>query len=273
MNLRNKGLFQSFLSTLYSVLQVCILLYFVYGALFYFLSDSVLYQPPRPTLFHDTEKTIKIPIKNDISISAVYLPHPQAEYTILFSHGNAEDLGYLLPYLQLYRQHGFSVFAYDYQGYGTSLGVPSEKNTYQDIMAAYQYLTKTLNVAPDKIILLGRSLGAGPSLYLAKREPVKALILESAFVSAYRVKTIWPIYPFDKYPNLQLAKETKVPTLIIHGTHDSIIPLWHGQKLFAALPGKKAAFWVDNADHNNVLEVAQNAYWQKISDFINSLSK
>jgi abhydrolase domain-containing protein 17 len=37
---------------------------------------------------------------------------------------------------------GFSVFAYDYRGYGTSNGTPSEQNAYQDTDAAYIYLTQ-----------------------------------------------------------------------------------------------------------------------------------
>ncbi|HAX79930.1 MAG TPA: hypothetical protein DCY88_29865 [Cyanobacteria bacterium UBA11372] len=86
---------------------------------------------PQPSTYEDTQDIIKLTTANGVSISAIYLPNPKAKYTILYSHGNAEDLGYGLPMLKELRDIGFSVFAYDYQGYGTSRGTPSEANAYQ----------------------------------------------------------------------------------------------------------------------------------------------
>lgn len=252
------------------ILQYIIIGYLLLGAGFYFLSDFIMFQPPRAN-YQDSSIIIKIPVENGTKLSAIYLPNPKAKYTILFSHGNAEDLGQLYPFLQLFHQQGFAILAYDYEGYGTSEGNSTEKNTYHDIQAAYQYLTKTQGISPNRIIVFGRSLGTGPSVYLANESPIKALILESPFVSAYRVYTVIRIFPFDKYPNLDRISHLQIPLLVIHGTKDSIIPAWHGKKIFEASNGFKQAYWVKGADHNNIYDIAQENYWLAIHHFVQQL--
>lgn len=253
------------------LLYTCII-YVVSAFLFFFLSDSILFQPPRFNPIQNMPATLSLPLPNGNQLSAIYLPNPQAKYTLLVSHGNATDLNYSLSFLNNLRDHGFSVFAYDYQGYGASTGKPSEKNTYVDITTAYEYLTKNLHIPAQHIIALGHSLGAGPSIYLARNFKIGGLIIESPFVSAYRVKTILPLFPFDKYPNLQVISKIQVPVLLIHGTEDSIIPVWHGEKIFAAIQSPKQAYWVKGADHNGLLEYDPHHYWEAIDNFISSLN-
>lgn len=255
-----------------ALLQLSLIGYVLTALLFWTLSDGVLFQPPSlpPQAIPNT---IQIPLANHQNLSAVYLPNPGARYTILFSHGNAEDLSTLYPFLKLLTEHGYAVFAYDYPGYGQSTGKPSERGTYQAIDAAYQYMTTELNIPADHILLYGRSLGAGPTIELASHSPCAGLILESAFVSAYRVYTYLPLIPFDKYRNLHKIAAITVPILLIHGTHDSVIPIWHSKKLFAHATSPKQAYWVEGASHNNVLSAAKTAYWQAINHFVTSLTK
>src|SRR5215813_8849549 len=106
------------------------------------------------------------------------------DFTVLFSHGNAEDIGDDESLLERIRAAGFAVFAYDYQGYGTSEGRPSERHAYEDELAAYNFLLQSMHVPGSRIIALGRSVGSGPACDLASRHPVAGLILESAFTSA-----------------------------------------------------------------------------------------
>jgi len=170
---------------------------FVYARVF---GDRIIFQPPRST-YQDTSEIIKL-TSGGLSISAIHLQNPNAANTILFSHGNAEDLGTLRPTLEELRKLGFSVFAYDYRGYGTSSGSSSEETTYQDVDAAYDYLTRVEKIPPGRIIALGRSLGGAIAIDLAARKPLGGLIVESSFVSAYRVLTRFPIYPFDQFKSL-----------------------------------------------------------------------
>lgn len=256
-----------------TLLQTIFFIYVLLALSFWLLADGVLFQPPKHNAKIAPHQAITIPLANQQTLSAVYLPNTKARYTILVSHGNAEDLFSLMPFLTLLQQHGFAVLAYDYPGYGASTGKPSEANTYQAIQAAYQYLIAALDVKPQQIIVFGRSVGTGPSTELASHYPSAGLILESPFLSAFRVYTRWPIFPFDRYNNISKIPSIKVPILLIHGTHDSVIPLWHGQKIFDAIKSPKQAFWVEGASHNNVLAISQASYWQAIQQFVASLNK
>lgn len=233
----------------------------------YFISDSMIFLPPRAGYQNSPELT-KLLTADGTSIFAYYLPNKNAKYTLLVSHGNAEDIGYMLPFLIEMRDHGFAVFAYDYHGYGLSGGKPTETNTYLDIDAAYAYLTQDLHIAPESIIVYGHSIGAAVTLDLAVRQPVAGVILQGAFVTAFRVMTRIPLFPFDKYNNLKKIKLLKSPLLMIHGGIDGIIPIWHGKKLYDEAVVPKEFYVVKNAGHNDVAVKASEEYWQTITNFI-----
>lgn len=244
-----------------------ILFIYTFLCLYVFLiADSKIFLPP-PASYQDSREILKLTSGEDIKISAIYLRHPKATYTILFAHGNAEDLGNITPVLQKLYSLGFSVFAYDYRGYGTSQGKPSEENAYRDIDTAYNYLTQTLRIAPDRIIVYGRSVGGGSAVDLAARKAVGGLIMESSFTSAFRVILPFPILPFDKFPNIEKIKGVNSPVLVIHGKADDTIPFSHGEKLFAAAGQPKLYLWVDEAGHNDVMWVGEKEYDKSLREF------
>ena len=236
----------------------------------YFVSDHMIFLPPRIG-YKNTENFYKLTTADGETIYALYLPNKKAKYTLLVSHGNAEDIGHLWPFLQEMQSHGFAVFAYDYHGYGLSSGKPTEHNTYLDINAAYDYLTQRLNVAPENIIVYGYSVGAAVALDLAVRKPVAAVILQGAFVTAFRVMTRIQLIPFDKFDNLKKIKQLKCPLLMIHGTADNVIPFWHGQKLYKAAVVPKQFYRVEGAGHNDIVVVAGKEYWNTIKNFVKKL--
>lgn len=244
-----------------------LLYYFIFSGILYFLADYAMFPVPKSS-YVDSYNILKLNTKDGKKISAIYLPNPKAKYTILFSHGNGEDLGSISLFLKTYQQKGFSVFSFDYHGYGTSQGQPSEKNTYLDIEAAYLYLTQNLNILPDHIILHGRSLGTGPVIELGTRTPIKAVILESAMLSAFRILTYIPLFPFDKFRNYQKISALKVPILFIHGTKDKVIPFWHGQNLYKMSTASKYFFRVEGAGHNDIQLIAGDSYWNAIIEFV-----
>ncbi len=247
-----------------------IFVYVAIGVWGYFFSNSLIFQP-QPATYSDNSEILKLKSANGMLISGVYLPNEQAKYTILYSHGNAEDLGDIRPALQEIQAMGFAVFSYDYQGYGTSGGQPTVERSYQDIDAAYHYLTQTLGIPPNQIIIYGRSVGGGPSVDLAARQPVAGLILESTFVSAFRALTKVPLYPFDKFENLAKIKQVNCPVLVMHGTEDEVVRFWHGQALFAAAPEPKRSLWVEGAGHNDVMWVAGDRYSAALQEFVELL--
>ena len=252
-----------------------ILLLFIFDMFFSFTyAGSLIFYPPEAS-YSDDSNIIKIEVENKQSISAINIPSPNSQYTLLFSHGNAEDIGQNLDFFRLCQKNGFSVFAYDYRGYGTSDGQPSELNTYQDILAAYHYLTEKLHTDPNDIIVYGRSVGSGPSCYLASREPVGGLILESAFTSISRV-AIGMSLPFDPYNNLSRIQKVRCPVLVIHGKRNSIVPFRHGQVIYEAANEPKMNYWVENAGHNDLFYQAGSEYWSRIrafQDMLNNFQK
>lgn len=254
-----------------SLLLIPVCVYLGLLLIAWFFPDKVIFQP-QPSSYKNGSEVIKIKTQNGETISAKFYENPAAEYTILFSHGNAEDIGDVEPIILYLRDSGFAVFAYDYRGYGTSEGTPSEKKAYEDIDAAYRYLTGELKIPPARVILHGRSLGGGVAVDLASREPVAGLILESTFTTAFRVVTYIPLLPFDKFENINKLARVNCPVLVIHGKQDRTIPFSHGEKLFAAAPGVKLSFWVDDADHNNLFDTARGSYLKTIRDFAKNLN-
>ncbi len=248
---------------------------FVYVGMLIFAfscADQIIFQPPEAG-YEESSELIKIETASGELICAYHLTNPDAKYTILLSHGNAEDIGMDGFVNEMFKQHGYNVFAYDYRGYGLSEGRPSEATSYEDVEAAYNYLVTVLEARPDRIISLGRSVGSGPATYLASKQKVAALILESPFVSAFDVMPIGKLLPFDKFNNLDRIDEIDCPVLIVHGTADKVIPFEHSQRLFTAAKEPKMNLWVDSAGHNELYSVAGEDYWQTLGKLTDTIEK
>lgn len=249
-----------------SMLLIPLLIYLALFIFALFFSDRIIFQPPASG-YQDTSAVLKLTSRNGKRLSAVYLPNEKARYTILYSHGNAEDLGGLRPILDEICKLGFNVFAYDYQGYGTSEGRASETCAYEDVEAAYDYLTTEMGLAPGQIISYGHSVGSAVAIDLAARKPVGALICESAFITAFRVVTRMPILPFDKFKNLAKIGKVNCPVLIAHGKQDRVVASWHGEKLFALARQPKRLFLIERAGHDDVMMFAGKQYLEALREF------
>lgn len=243
-----------------------LLIYALFAIYVYFRADSMIFLPQSAS-YQDTTDILKISVSDTEQISALYLPNSSSQYTLLYSHGNAEDLGDIRPVLERLHSWGFSVFAYDYRGYGTSDGQPSERRAYQDIETAYRYLTEQLQVPPEQVILYGRSLGGASVIDLATRYPVAGLILESTFTSAFRVVVPFPLLPFDKFSNLSELQKIDCPVLVMHGHADQTIPISHGQTLYEAASEPKMSLWVAEASHNDFTWTAGERHQQALLSF------
>lgn len=162
--------------------------------------------------------------KYGLKVPVLILTHPNAKYTIVYSHGNATDCGAMFPMYCMMATHlQVNVVGYDYTGYGASMefgNPPTEKQTYRDIKAVYQYcLDAKLVTDPAKeLVLYGQSVGSGPSCYLASQKPVAGLILHSPILSGLRVITDSRMLAcFDIFPNVNRVRKIKVPLFVIHG--------------------------------------------------------
>jgi fermentation-respiration switch protein FrsA (DUF1100 family) len=253
------------------VLRVIAIVYVVAAAALWLLGNRLMFLPGPASYRDDLAGLVRIPADGG-ALAAVWLPNPAARFTLLYSHGNAEDLGDDLPLLRALHAHGFAVLAYDYRGYGLSPGRPTERGAYADEAAAYAWLVREQQVPPGRIIVHGRSLGGGPAAELASREPVAGLVLESTFTTALSVSAWGRIFPFDWFRSARRLRDVRCPVLVIHGTADEVIPFAVGQRLYRAAREPKQALWVEGAGHDDLVEVAGERYWQALQRFADSLA-
>jgi fermentation-respiration switch protein FrsA (DUF1100 family) len=250
-------------------MKVLLALFLAYGGLALaarFLASRALYYPEMASREAPSDvKRVRDSKGNEIA--TLHLPNPNAAFTLWFFHGNAESLGDLEPMLRALHAAGYAVFAFDYPGYGVSTGVPSEASLYESARVARTYLRDELKVTAEQTLIYGRSLGSGPAVQMATEEKVGGLILQSAFVSVYRVVTRWRILPFDLYENERKLAQVATPVLVMHGKSDEVIPFRHGEALYHAASAPKRHFWVAGARHNDFIPVAGPDYWNALREF------
>mmetsp|Transcript_109059 Transcript_109059/g.326192 ORF Transcript_109059/g.326192 Transcript_109059/m.326192 type:complete len:243 (-) Transcript_109059:76-804(-) len=192
---------------------------------------------------------------NGLRISAVHIKKNSSK-TILYSHGNAEDLGQILHYIDhMADTCGVDVFAYDYCGYGLSEGDPSEENCYQSINAAYDHLKR--QVRPARIVAFGRSIGSGPTVDLVSRHPeISGMVLQSPLESGgravlgYGVSTVF--YRMDIFRNYEKVDKVECPVLVMHGTNDAVVPHANGVAIHGACKRAVEPLWVEGRGHNDM---------------------
>lgn len=155
------------------------------------------------------------------------------EITLLFCHGNAEDIGsYQNTIRRMSQGYRANICIFDYTGYGLYGNAggspkPSETDLFRNIWNVYDFLWRRYDVPKNKIIIFGRSLGSGPACYLVERvsnDAVKplGLLLSSGMKSAAKTVTSFPV-PGDIFTNYKRARQITLPTLIVHGDNDRVI--------------------------------------------------
>ncbi|MBT8036235.1 MAG: alpha/beta hydrolase [Verrucomicrobiae bacterium] len=219
-------------------------------------SDLIIYQPPTAGYSENDPQIHTAVSSSGIRIGLFHLPAKPGMPTLLWSHGNAEDIGYLADRFQSFHARGYGILAYDYPGYGISEGKPDEDNCYEACQTAWDHLTSQLNVPQDQIIIYGQSVGSGPSVWLASRVDTAGLMLVSPFVSAFRAVTRIPLFPGDRFNNIHRIPDIKTPLLVVHGDQDQVIGPWNGRKLYKLHNGPKKFLNIPNAGHNDIYLVA-----------------
>lgn len=250
------------------------------------LVDSILFQPPPPSRLKEN-KIIWLRTALGNKIPAFHIEYTSsktqqtAPITFLYSHANAEDLGCIYPWCKyLSRQLKVNIFAYDYTGYGlaTEEGKPNESQCYSDIDAAYDYLRLRLHVPAEQIVLYGRSLGSGPSCYLAAEtsvaddeETVGGLILHAPFLSVFRIViesgcTLMG----DQFPNVDYISNVETPTLLIHGMVDKVVPSHHSETLYKRLQDdyRTPPLFIEEMGHNNVQLVVRDLFLDHLREYL-----
>lgn len=189
---------------------------------------------------------------------------------VLFFHGNGGNRGHRTYDCELFAQCGADTIIFDYRGYAENGGKPTEEGLHNDARAAWKFTTDELNIDPNRIFIVGVSLGGGVATRLAvdlcrAGTPPRGLMLRSTFSSMVDTASwnYWylpvRLVLIDRYMSVDHAPDVTCPVLQIHGNADRIVPIKSGKKLFAAFREKssnnvqKTFVELDGADHNGVL--------------------
>ncbi|QHI34973.1 2-succinyl-6-hydroxy-2,4-cyclohexadiene-1-carboxylate synthase [Kordia antarctica] len=193
---------------------------------------------------------------------------------IIYFHGNAQTLEYWGKWAEkLSQQYNYDVVVMDYRGYGKSTGKRSHKAMLGDGLLFYDYCKTKFSEA--EITIFGRSLGGAFATHVAKKSSAKLLLLESTFTSVTAIanKRFWflPIGWLLQYPfqNDQNIAQITLPTYIIHGTNDVIIPYKHGQKLYEKSGSNTKKFYtIKDGFHNNL--ISHPTYFEALDEILNT---
>ncbi|HKA19528.1 MAG TPA: alpha/beta hydrolase [Blastocatellia bacterium] len=197
---------------------------------------------------------------------------------VLWFHGNAGNISYRYDMIRAMMDIPVQVFIIDYRGYGKSEGTPSEKGLYLDAQAAWDYLISVRKIEPQRIVILGKSLGGVPAIDLATRVKPAGLIVQSSFTSASDMaKRIMPFLPrfllHTRMDSINKIVSVQCPKLFIHSRADEIVPYELGQKLFEAACEPKEFYEVKGSPHNSTYLIGGKPYLAALRRFIESVKQ
>lgn len=221
--------------------------------------------------------TIRIMVEKDVAVGCRLYPAATDAPNILYFHGNGETVPDYDYEAHLYRKRGLNLFVADYRGYGFSDGEPGCSSMIKDAHPIFRGFRGLLQERgfTEGIFVMGRSLGSAPAIEVAYRygDELKGLIVESGFASGrnqFRRLGVSHLFDGDAigFGNDVKIREITIPTLIIHGEEDTIIPASEGHALLK-LSGasKKSSFFVAHAGHNDLLVEARDEYMSAIQEF------
>ena len=247
----------------------------------YFGQAGMLYLPDLPSreLVASPQEiglnyeNIELRTEDGVRLHGWHIPAVSTRGTLLFFHGNAGNISHRLDSIRIFHKLNLSVFIFDYRGYGRSEGSPSEAGTQSDARAAWRFLTEERGIAPGKIIVFGRSLGAAVAAQLATHTQPGALIIESAFTSVPDVaaEIYWwlPVRwltRFD-YATRDYVAQGQGPVLVVHSPEDEIIPYRHGEAIFTAAHAPKEMLRL-RGGHNDGFLLSGEHYVQGLDGFL-----
>jgi uncharacterized protein len=209
-----------------------------------------------------------------VKTHAWWVPREDAEFAILFLHGNAGNLSHRGLHLRALPAAGASVLALDYRGFGKSEGRPSEAGLYRDADAAFEWLIQQ-GFSKERIVLHGESLGGAVAVHTAAHRGCGGLVLEGAFSSAADVAGgIIPIVGpllVKEFNSVEKIGRVDCPVLMIHGGNDTVIEDRHARKLFEAANPPKEFWSLPGASHEDVVVIAGDQYVRRLGGFLESL--
>jgi uncharacterized protein len=268
--------------TLNIIAMMC-LAYLGLALVLYYMQPRFLYDPVREIPYTPAElgldfEEVYFRTGDRLRLHGWFVPAQNSEFTVLYCHGNGGNMMYFLETVNFLNKLGLNCFVFDYRGYGSSQGEPTENGTYLDVRAAYRWLTKKKGVAPERIILFGWSLGGSIAAYLAGKVKPAGLVIESAFTSYRDIgRKFYPYMPVKwfarfNYPTVDYVRRVKCPVLIIHSRNDEMIPFEFGLEICDAANEPKQFVEIFGG-HNDGFFVSSEAYKKAWTNWLGSLKQ
>jgi fermentation-respiration switch protein FrsA (DUF1100 family) len=246
-----------------------------------------IFYPNYPGRLEGDWKPASLPVENvslttsdGVKLHGWWIPAPDAKFTFLAFHGNASNIANRADVYRFLHQTPANLLAVEYRGYGRSEGSPSESGVYRDAAAAYNYLVQTKGIAPRTIISFGQSLGTTVAAHLAANSEVGGVILEAPFPSlssmARRVFWFLPgvgLAVAGQFRTEKRLQEIRAPILIVHCTHDPVVPPELAEEVYAAAKSPKFVLRVAGECHEESSLMAPEQYRAALQSFLTSISK
>ena len=224
-------------------------------------------------------------VEEGIRIGCRFYKSSPQDPSLLYFHGNGETVGDHDGIAPLYNQRGINLFVVDYRGYGSSGGTPTFSNMIHDAHTISKVFGKIIEREGyhKTLFVMGRSLGCMPAINLAfhYQDSIHGLIVESGWANNFR-----RLWGYLKPSEIEAISDEKVtflsklkmqsiciPTLIIHGERDTLVPLQEAEELYQNSGAEdKSILIIPNADHNNLIILGQDQYFQTIETFVKAHS-
>jgi hypothetical protein len=246
--------------TLVVVLVVALLL-----ALVWLGQRRLVYLPDRATVppvasYFPEGRDARLVTSDGLALGGWYLAATAGTdrgFTVLVAPGNGGNREGRAPLAAALAEAGFAVLLFDYRGYGGNPGRPTEAGLAADVRAAYDYLVDEQAVRPERLIYFGESLGGGVVAELATERPPAGLLLRSPFTDlAAAGATHYPFLPvrlmlWDRYPVAEYVAEVAVPTAVVYGSRDRIVPPEQSREVAQRAAGPTLVTEIPGAGHND----------------------
>jgi fermentation-respiration switch protein FrsA (DUF1100 family) len=238
--------------------------------------------PAPPAELALNERRVTYASTDGVTLSAWIVPAREDRRTgrwLLICHGNYGNIGFggRPDYYARMRDLGLEVFAFDYRGFGESTGTPDEQGLYDDAAASYRYLTESLGVPAERIVIFGHSLGTGVAIELASRVKAGGLIVEAPYTSIVDVgQELYPLMPVSviatqRFPSIDRIGSLRMPKLFLHSPEDDVIPYAHGERLFEAALEPKA-FVAVRGGHDYAYRLDADRYFGAVVEFLRGVA-
>ena len=241
----------------------------------------IFYPRKDVTLCPQNAFDVSVPVDDRVSISSRFYSGHHEWPWILYFHGNGEVVSDYDDISSFYHQERLNLVVADYRGYGASNGIPTLRDLVQDCHILFREVREELSKRDFRkdFWVMGRSLGSISALEIAHQhqDDIKGLIIESGFPSVVRIITHLgiPAYGIDlekiDRECLRMIEKILVPSLVIHGDHDTLVPMREARDLFRHLGTKqKELLVIPSATHNDIMIAGFKKYFETLRQFVES---